>query len=222
MRTPKIEKTWKKLLKEDFEAAYMKELSLFLRTEIKNGKIIYPPGSLIFNAFECTSFHEVKVVILGQDPYHGPGQANGLSFSVNKNKTKPPSLVNIFKELETDLKIKQPRTGDLEHWARQGVLLLNSCLTVQAGIPGSHKDRGWEKFTDKILKILNEKKTNLVFILWGKKAREKSDFLDKDKHLILESAHPSPFSAHHGFFMSKPFSKANNYLMKNNKQPVNW
>ncbi|MEE2774125.1 MAG: uracil-DNA glycosylase [Pseudomonadota bacterium] len=222
MRKIIIEETWKKKLKQEFDSDYMKELSLFLRTEKKEGKILYPPAHLIFKCFYYTPFDQVKVVVLGQDPYHGPGQAQGLSFSISNGEKKPPSLINIFKELESDLNIMQPPDGDLKSWAKQGVLLLNSCLTVQAGRPGSHQGRGWERFTDKALKLLSEKKSNLVFILWGKSARRKSTFLDKNKHLIIESVHPSPFSAHYGFFGSKPFSQTNNYLKKNGIKPIDW
>ena len=176
----------------------------------------------VFNAFNLTPLTNVKVVLVGQDPYHGEGQANGLSFSVEKNIKIPPSLQNIFKELFTDLRLTSPQNGNLENWAKQGVLLLNSCLTVQKASPGSHQGRGWEKFTDKVLKIVNDNKKNIVFILWGRKAQEKGHFLDDDRHLIIKSPHPSPFSVHTGFFGSKPFSRSNNYLLEKNIEPIDW
>ena len=218
----KIEESWKVRLIEEFEKPYMKELSKFLRQEKKNGKEIFPPGSEIFNGFEFTPFEKVKVVILGQDPYHGRGQAHGLSFSVKEGVQPPPSLENIFKELKTDLDIKRPKTGNLKKWATQGVLLLNSSLTVERSKPASHQGKGWETFTDKVLETLNKEKVNIVYILWGRKAQEKGQFLDKKNNLIIESAHPSPFSANNGFFGSKPFSKANSYLSEKNMTPIDW
>ena len=213
---------WKTELDEQFNSSYMAELRLFLKEEINLGKIIYPPMIKVFNAFNYTSLTDVKVVIVGQDPYHGDGQANGLSFSVEEGIKIPPSLKNIYKELFYDLRLTAPENGNLESWARQGILLINSSLTVEKGVPGSHQGKGWEKFTDEVLSIINRKKKNIVFILWGKKAQEKGHFLDRDNHLVIESTHPSPFSAHNGFFGSKPFSKTNEYLAKFNIDPIDW
>jgi uracil-DNA glycosylase len=218
----KIEESWKRRLIEEFEKPYMKALGTFLRNEKKIGKEIYPPGKDIFRAFEFTSFEKVKVVILGQDPYHGRGQAHGLSFSVKDGTQPPPSLENIFKELKSDLDINRPTTGNLEKWSRQGVLMLNSSLTVEKSKPASHQGKGWETFTDSALEALNKEKINVVYILWGKKAQEKGQYLDKQKNLIIESAHPSPFSANNGFFGSQPFSKTNKYLKDTKQIPVNW
>ena len=176
----------------------------------------------IFNAFNLTPLTNVKVVIVGQDPYHGKGQANGLSFSVEDFIKIPPSLQNIYKELFTDLRLTSPQSGNLRNWAKQGVLLLNSSLTVEKGLPGSHQGKGWEVFTSEVLKIINIKKNNIVFILWGKKAQEKGEFLDRNRHLVIESTHPSPFSAHNGFFGSKPFSKTNDFLSKKKIKPIDW
>ena len=211
-----LENSWKEKLLEEFNKDYMRSLSEFLRSEKSKNKIIFPPGNKIFNAFNLTKFEDVKVVILGQDPYHGHNQAHGLSFSVEEGVRPPPSLKNIFKELESDMGIKQPEHGNLERWCSEGVLLLNSILTVEKSKPASHANMGWEQFTDKILSILNDLKRNVVFILWGKKAQEKGHFLDKNRHLILKSAHPSPYSANNGFLGSKPFSKTNHYLNSNN------
>ena len=218
----KIEDSWKEILLSELNSTYMQNLSKFLREQITLGKTIYPPGNQIFNAFNKTPFPKVKVVILGQDPYHGESQAHGLSFSVKESIKKPPSLQNIFKELQDDINIKIPSNGNLENWANQGVLLLNSCLTVEKGKPGSHKNKGWEIFTDYILKQINSKKSNVVFILWGQYARNKRSFIDDSKHCIIESAHPSPYSAHNGFFGSKPFSKTNCYLIKKGLEPIFW
>ena len=218
----KIEDSWKEILLSELNSTYMQNLSKFLREQITLGKTIYPPGNQIFNAFNKTPFPKVKVVILGQDPYHGESQAHGLSFSVKESIKKPPSLQNIFKELQDDINIKIPSNGNLEKWANQGVLLLNSCLTVEKGKPGSHKNKGCEIFTDYILKQINSKKSNVVFILWGKYARDKKSFIDDSKHCIIESAHPSPYSAHNGFFGSKPFSKTNRYLIKKGLEPIFW
>ncbi|MFL2822669.1 MAG: uracil-DNA glycosylase [Paracoccaceae bacterium] len=222
MKNIQIEATWKPLLSSELQSQYMQDLSKFLRTEIKKGKTIYPQGKEIFNAFWKTSFPNTKVVILGQDPYHGPKQAHGLSFSVRDPIKMPPSLQNVFKELNNDLNISPPKTGNLEKWARQGVLLLNSCLTVEKGKPGSHRGKGWESFTDFVLKTISINKKNVVFILWGNYAREKTKLINKSDHLIIESAHPSPFSAHYGFFGSKPFSKTNIYLTRNGLDPISW
>ena len=217
-----LENSWKEKLLEEFNKDYMRSLSEFLRSEKLKNKIIFPPGNKIFNAFNLTKFEDVKVVILGQDPYHGYNQAHGLSFSVEEGIRPPPSLKNIFKELESDIGIKQPEHGNLERWCNEGVLLLNSILTVEKSKPTSHSNMGWEQFTDKILSILNDLKRNIVFILWGKKAQEKGHFLDKNRHLILKSAHPSPYSANNGFLGSKPFSKTNHYLNSNNIKEIDW
>lgn len=217
-----LENSWKEKLLEEFNKDYMQSLSEFLRSEKSKNKIIFPPGNKIFNAFNLTKFENVKVVILGQDPYHGHNQAHGLSFSVEEGIRPPPSLKNIFKELESDIGIKQPEHGNLERWCSEGVLLLNSILTVEKSKPASHANVGWEKFTDKILSILNDLKRNIVFILWGRKAQEKGHFLDKNRHLILKSAHPSPYSANNGFLGSKPFSKTNHYLNSNNIKEIDW
>ena len=188
-----LESSWLKVLKDEFEKPYMKNLSIFLNSEKKNNKIIYPPGSKIFNALNLTPFNSVKVIILGQDPYHGKNQANGLSFSVEIGNKIPPSLQNIFKELNSDLNILPSQHGDLSNWAKQGVLLLNTILTVESSKPSSHSNKGWEIFTDKILHSLSSLKENLVFILWGKKAQEKISLIDESKHKILKSTHPSPY-----------------------------
>ena len=212
---------WDTILSDEFKKEYFKELIEFIKNEYKN-KIIYPKQTEVFNAFRYTDYDNVKVVILGQDPYHGPNQAEGLSFSVSDEVLKPPSLQNIFKELESDLKIPFPEHNSLKNWAKQGVLLLNAVLTVEEHKPTSHKDKGWEIFTDNIIKIINEKKTPVVFILWGAYARAKKELITNPIHLIIESAHPSPFSARNGFFGSKPFSKTNEFLKKNNIKEIDW
>ena len=217
-----LESSWLKVLKDEFEKPYMKNLSIFLNREKNNNKIIYPPGSKIFNALNLTPFTSVKVIILGQDPYHGQNQANGLSFSVEIGNKIPPSLQNIFKELNSDLNIYPSQHGDLSNWAKQGVLLLNTILSVEASKPSSHYNRGWEIFTDKILHSLSSLKDNLVFILWGKKAQEKISLIDESKHKILKSTHPSPYSANNGFFGSQPFSKTNFFLESKNIDKINW
>ena len=217
-----LESSWLKVLKDEFEKPYMKNLSIFLNNEKKNNKIIYPPGSKIFNALNLTPFTSVKVIILGQDPYHGQNQANGLSFSVEIGNKIPPSLQNIFKELNSDLNILPSQHGDLSNWAKQGVLLLNTILTVESSKPSSHSNKGWEIFTDKILHSLSSLKDNLVFILWGKKAQEKISLIDESKHKILKSPHPSPYSANNGFFGSQPFSKTNFFLESKNIDKINW
>ena len=216
-----LQNTWKEILLPEFEKDYMKNLSAFLREEKAKKKIIYPSGKKIFNALNLTDFHAVKAVIVGQDPYHGEGQANGLSFSVENGIAKPPSLRNIFKELKSDLGLEEPIHGNLTNWGENGVLLLNSVLTVEAHKPGSHYNRGWETFTDKILELLSKNK-EVVFILWGKKAREKVASINLQDDSVIKSAHPSPFSANNGFFGSKPFSKVNLILRKKGLEPIDW
>jgi len=218
----RIHPSWKKHLKKEFEKDYFIHLTDFVKTEYQKGEI-YPPPKYIFRAFDKTPFEKVKVVILGQDPYHGPNQANGLCFAVNRGVRLPPSLVNIYKELENDLGIKPKNTGDLESWADQGVLLLNATLTVKSRTAGSHQKKGWEEFTDAVIKILSEQREGLVFILWGKYAQDKGKVIDRSKgHLIIESPHPSPFSAHSGFFGSTPFSQTNTFLQLQALDPINW
>ncbi|MCI0597893.1 uracil-DNA glycosylase [Candidatus Parcubacteria bacterium] len=222
----RIEPSWKERLKEEFEKPYFEELTQFVKEEYTN-EVVYPPPAFIFRAFELCPFEKVKVVILGQDPYHGKGQANGLCFSVSEGVSLPPSLANIFKELESDLMSdlrgrSLHRDGNLERWARQGVLLLNATLTVRARIAGSHQGHGWEEFTDAAIRALSEERQQLVFILWGNYAKAKGAHIDRTKHCVIESAHPSPFSAYNGFFGSKPFSKANAYLIANGKEPIDW
>jgi len=218
---PDIEEGWKKILWEEFRSPWFSELKEFLVQETSSHKI-YPPGKLIFNAFQHTPFNNVKVVILGQDPYHGTGQAHGLSFSVPPGIKAPPSLVNIFKELQTDLEIPVPTHGNLESWADQGVLLLNATLTVRAGEAGSHQKHGWEKFTDAVIEKISQQKDAVVFLLWGRFAQAKETLVDGDKHLVLKAAHPSPFSAYNGFFGCRHFSKANDYLEQKGIDTVNW
>ena len=218
----KLEPSWKAVLKDEFAKDYMQSLRSFLRQEKHLGKIIYPSGSDYFRALNLTPFDQVKVVILGQDPYHGPGQAHGLSFSVLPNVAIPPSLVNMYKELESDLGITAARHGCLEHWAKQGVLLLNSVLTVEHRQAASHQGRGWEIFTDRIVAQLNERREHIVFMLWGSYAQKKGRIIDTSRHLVLQSAHPSPLSAYRGFFGSKPFSRANDYLTGHGLSPVQW
>lgn len=216
----KIENSWKDQLEEEFEKPYFKELVEFVKDEYKN-KTIYPKPASIFRAFDLCPFDKVKVVILGQDPYHGPKQANGLCFAVSKGVSLPPSLVNIYKELESDLGVKADG-GDLERWAKQGVLLLNATLTVEAGKAGSHQRKGWEQFTDAVIKKLSDQREGLVFILWGNYAKQKGASVDFLKHEIITSAHPSPLSAHNGFFGSKLFSRANEYLKVQGKREIDW
>ncbi|MBK9936813.1 MAG: uracil-DNA glycosylase [Chitinophagaceae bacterium] len=218
----KIEASWKEVLKGEFSKPYFQQIPLHLKTEKSQGKTIYPPGSLIFNAFNTTPFDKVKVVILGQDPYHGAGQAHGLCFSVQKGVPSPPSLVNIFKELQDDIGVEIPNHGNLTHWAQQGVFLLNASLTVRAGEPMSHSKIGWAEFTDTVIKKISEQKKNVVFLLWGKFAQEKRVLIDESKHCILRSVHPSPLSAHAGFFGCKHFSKTNEYLVSKGIDPVDW
>lgn len=217
----KIENSWKKVLQAEFDKPYFEELVNRVKAEYKT-KTIFPKGSLIFNAFNLCPFDKVKVVILGQDPYHEIGQAHGLAFSVPKGIALPPSLQNIYKEIESDLNIKIERNGDLTRWAKQGVLLLNSTLTVEQHRAASHQNFGWEIFTDNVINILSKEKEHLVFILWGSFAIKKSRLIDKTKHLVLTSVHPSPLSAYRGFFGNRHFSKTNSYLSANNMEPINW
>ncbi|MBO5812776.1 MAG: uracil-DNA glycosylase [Bacteroidaceae bacterium] len=217
----KIEESWEKVLQPDFDKPYFKELTDFVRSEYA-ATTIYPPASLIFNAFNLCPFDKVKVVIIGQDPYHGPGQAHGLCFSVNDGIQFPPSLQNIFKEIKSDLDIPIPTSGNLTRWAEQGVLLLNATLTVRAHNAGSHQKKGWETFTDSVIRILAEQKENLVFILWGAYAQKKGAFIDKNRHLVLSSAHPSPLSAYNGFFGNHHFSLTNKWLTEHNLKAIDW
>ena len=216
-----IEPSWKLHLQKEFEKAYFMNLVQFVKSEYQT-KSIFPPGKLIFNAFNSCPFNDVKVVILGQDPYHGPGQAHGLCFSVPDGVAFPPSLRNIFKEINNDLGLPVPKSGNLTRWANQGVLLLNATLTVQANEAGSHQKKGWETFTDAAIKTLANEKDHLVFILWGAYAHRKAEIIDKNKHLVLESVHPSPLSASRGFFGNHHFSKTNEYLKKYNKNEIIW
>lgn len=219
----KLEASWLAVLQEEFEKDYLKNLKHFLLEERKKGEIIYPKNEDIFNAFTLTPFDQVKVVILGQDPYHGPNQAHGLSFSVAEGSKFPPSLQNIFKELATDIQgFEKPENGNLSAWATQGVLLLNASLTVAAGKAGSHQDQGWEQFTDQVIATISNQKENIIFILWGKFAQAKEKLIDESKHFIIKSPHPSPFSAYSGFFGSKPFSTVNKILEKAGKTEINW
>ncbi|MDP0563387.1 MAG: uracil-DNA glycosylase [Candidatus Endonucleobacter sp. (ex Gigantidas childressi)] len=217
-----IDASWDTYIKNEFSKKYMQHLSMFLIKERKLGKVIHPQISEYFRALDLAPFEQVKVVILGQDPYHGPGQAHGLCFSVKPNVTIPPSLRNIYKELKDDLGIPPANHGFLEHWAKQGVLLLNSVLTVEHKQAGSHQKKGWEQFTDKIVTELNNHKEKLVFILWGGYAQKKGEFIDATAHLVLKSAHPSPLSARRGFFGSKPFSQTNDYLRRNGVETIDW
>jgi uracil-DNA glycosylase len=217
----KIEESWEKVLQPDFDKPYFKELTDFVRSEYAT-TTIYPPAPLIFNAFNLCPFDKVKVVIIGQDPYHGPGQAHGLCFSVNDGIQFPPSLQNIFKEIKSDLDIPIPTSGNLTRWAEQGVLLLNATLTVRAHNAGSHQKKGWETFTDSVIRILAEQKENLVFILWGAYAQKKGAFIDKNRHLVLSSAHPSPLSAYNGFFGNHHFSLTNKWLTEHNLKAIDW
>ena len=221
MSNIKIEDSWKETLKHEFEQPYFQSIATYLRKEKQSGKKIYPPGSLIFNAFNTTPFEEVKVVILGQDPYHNPGEAMGLSFSVPKGVRVPPSLRNIYKELKDDLGIEPPRHGDLTKWAEQGVFLLNAMLTVEHKSAGSHQKIGWQNFTNAVIRKLSDEREGLVFMLWGGFARKKKELIDRDKHLVLEAAHPSPLAGG-AYFGSRHFSKANAYLEEQGKQPVDW
>jgi uracil-DNA glycosylase len=218
----KIEPGWAKVLKPEFEKPYFEGIVKFLKEEKAAGKIIYPPGPEIFNAFTLTPFEHVKAVLIGQDPYHGPGQAHGLCFSVRKGVTVPPSLVNMYKELKADLDINPPGHGFLQQWAEQGLLMLNASLTVEAGKPMSHSKIGWEQFTDAVIRTISEEKEGIVFLLWGKFAQQKEALIDTSKHFVLKAAHPSPFSATAGFFGSRPFSQTNKLLKQQGKEPINW
>ncbi len=217
----KIEESWKTRLSTEFEKPYFHELTDFVRQEYTT-KQIFPPGKLIFHAFEQSPFDKTKVVILGQDPYHGPGQAHGLCFSVPEGIDLPPSLQNIFKEIGDDLGLPTPSNGNLDRWAAQGVLLLNATLTVQANRAGSHQNKGWEIFTDRVIRLLAEEKEHLVFILWGSFAQKKGEFIDRSRHLVLSSPHPSPLSSYRGFFGNKHFSRTNAYLEKHGIEPIQW
>ncbi len=218
----KLTDSWKKRLQPEFQAETMVKLREFLSKEIKLGKKIFPEPSDWLAALNLTPFDDVKVVIVGQDPYHGPGQAHGLSFSVQDGIAFPPSLKNIFKELQTDVGIAPPKSGNLKSWAEKGVLLLNNALTVEQSQPASHQGKGWELLTDRVIHLLNEEKENLVFILWGSFAQKKAHFVDRKKHFVIESPHPSPLSSYRGFFDSRPFSKANKYLQSKKITPIDW
>lgn len=217
-----LDKSWKNLLKDELAEPYFKELLHFLEQEMSRGQNIFPPHQQIFTALNLTPFDQLKVVILGQDPYHGNGQAHGLSFSVPRGVKPPPSLMNIYKELKDDLNIPIPDHGCLETWAHQGVLLLNNVLTVREGAAASHQDKGWEKFTDKIIELINAKKEHVVFVLWGSPAQKKAANIDESKHFVIKSVHPSPLSSYRGFFGSKPFSKCNSYLKSQGIQEIDW
>lgn len=217
----KIAPSWKSKLEGEFHKPYFVQLIQFVKQEYQSNTI-YPSGKEIFRAFDCADFNDVKVVIIGQDPYHGPGQANGLCFSVREGVTLPPSLKNIFKEIQSDLGKPIPKTGELERWAKQGVLLLNATLTVRSSSPGSHQNKGWETFTDAVIKQISDQKNNIVFLLWGAYAQKKGEIIDRNKHLVLMSAHPSPFSADRGFFGCKHFSKTNEYLKSKGLKEIDW
>jgi len=219
---PKLHESWKEALADEFQQPYFRDLKAFLQQERQAGHTFYPPGPLIFNALDSTPFDQVKVVILGQDPYHGPGQAHGLSFSVPRGVQPPPSLANIFKELHADLGVPVPSHGNLEAWAQQGVLLLNATLTVRAHQAASHQNKGWETFTDAIVRVLNERREGLVFVLWGRSAKDKGKIIDRSRHHVLAAAHPSPLSAHNGFFGCRHFSAINRYLAERGVAPINW
>lgn len=217
----KIEESWKKRLEVEFEKPYFKQLVSFVKEEYRTA-VVYPPGKQIFRAFEVCPFEQVRVVILGQDPYHGPGQAHGLCFSVNDSVKMPPSLINIFREIQADLGKPMPPTGNLERWARQGVLLLNATLTVRASSPGSHQNKGWEVFTDSVIQRISDEKNNVVFMLWGAYAQKKGQIIDRQRHLVLQAAHPSPYSASNGFFGCRHFSRANAYLKSKGLGEIDW
>jgi len=221
-REIRLDPSWKNRLESEFSQPYMISLRQFLLERKGGGAVIYPPGDLIFNAMNSTPFEAVKVVILGQDPYHGPGQAHGLCFSVLEGVAIPPSLINIYKELEADLGSARPVNGNLQHWAGQGVLLLNAVLTVEQGRAGAHQGKGWEKFTDRIVSELNESRDGLVFMLWGSYAMKKGAMIDRSRHLVLTAPHPSPLSAHRGFLGCRHFSRANEWLVQHGQSPVEW
>lgn len=221
-RDVQLDPSWKALLSGEFEQAYMQQLGDFLRAEKAAGKVIFPPGPQMFNALNSTPFDKVKVVVLGQDPYHGPGQAHGLSFSVPPGVRIPPSLLNIYKEIERDLGVAIPSHGCLQSWAEQGVLLLNATLSVQQANAGSHQNKGWEQFTDRIVQQLSEQREGLVFLLWGSYAQKKGRVIDAQKHCVLKSVHPSPLSAHRGFLGCGHFSATNNYLLQRGQSPIDW
>lgn len=221
-KQPNLEKSWLAKLQPEFDKDYMRNLRKFLLSQKEAKKIIYPQGSEYFAALNLTPLNKVKVVIIGQDPYHGPGQAHGLSFSVRSGVRFPPSLLNIFKELKADLGIDMPKSGDLTHWAEQGVLLLNAVLTVENGKAAAHQGKGWEQFTDQVIQTLNKNREHIVYLLWGSYAQKKAAFVDRTKNLVLESPHPSPLSAHRGFFGSKPFSKINAYLREQGIKEIDW
>lgn len=218
----KLEAGWKAALHEEFDKPYMRQLSEFLRAEKAAGKVIFPPGPLIFNALNSTPLQQVRVVIIGQDPYHGPDQAHGLCFSVQPGVKTPPSLVNIYKELKRDLNIDMAEHGYLQRWAEQGVLLLNTSLTVEQGIAGSHAKAGWQTFTDKVIEVVSQQQPRLVFLLWGAHAQSKEKLIDSSKHLILKSVHPSPLSAHRGFIGNGHFSRCNKFLVQHGLAPIDW
>ena len=217
-----LHESWKAPLQAEFDAPYMAALKEFLVGERDKGKRIFPKGSEWFHALDATPLEQVRAVILGQDPYHGEGQAHGLCFSVKQGVRPPPSLINIYKEMESDLGLKPPSHGNLEVWAKQGVLLLNAVLTVEAGLAASHQGKGWERFTDAVIRLVNDQPRPVVFILWGSYAQKKAAFVDRQRHLVLTSAHPSPLSAHNGFFGSRPFSKTNAFLIANGQVPIDW
>lgn len=219
---PQLDDSWLSVLGEQFDQPYMLQLKQFLKSEKAQGKVIFPPGKQIFNAFNATPFDKVKVVIIGQDPYHGPGQAHGLCFSVQPGVRFPPSLLNIFKELNNEFNLSIPKNGCLQSWAEQGVLLLNATLTVEQAKAGSHQGKGWEQFTDAAIAALNAHKNHVVFLLWGAYAQKKGQVIDRQRHLVLQSPHPSPLSASRGFFGNQHFSKANVYLEQAGKTPINW
>lgn len=220
--TIQLHSSWLEPLRDEFGKPYMQQLKQFLQSEKRHGKVIFPPGSQIFNALDSTPLHQVKVVILGQDPYHGPGQAHGLCFSVLPGVATPPSLQNIYKEIERDLGIPVPAHGCLKHWAGQGVLLLNATLTVERARAGSHQGKGWETFTDRVIEVLNERREGLVFMLWGSYAQKKGRIIDRQRHCVLQSPHPSPLSAHRGFIGNGHFSRANQWLQQHDQQPIDW
>ncbi|MGD8345740.1 MAG: uracil-DNA glycosylase [Lysobacterales bacterium] len=221
-REIKLENSWKERLADEFSQPYMSELRAFLLERKRRGATIYPPGNQIFNALDSTPFDRVRVVIFGQDPYHGPGQAHGLCFSVPEGVPVPPSLVNIYKEIADDLGLKPPPHGNLQSWAEQGVLLLNAVLTVERGQASAHQGKGWERFTDRVVYELNEGRENLVFLLWGAYAMKKGEMIDRERHLVLTAPHPSPLSAHRGFFGCRHFSKVNAWLERHGMEPVKW